>query len=168
MGNAFSPPGRSSYEEGGLSGLFSQMTHEQLVNWVLCAGVWSARVPEEESTPWLEESQGVFHGALESLLNRDHPDAARRDGVMSADSSRTLGGSEITTYDSLDTSLGQARDNLYLGGKTFAAYVALEKIFLRLGKQARAGGVRHARGFFRPPPPANCRGARRFLVLLAE
>lgn len=32
-----------------------------------------------------------------------------------------------------------ARDNLYLGGKTFAAYVLLEKVFERAGKQAREG-----------------------------
>lgn len=107
VGNAFSPPGKSSYEEGGLSGLFSQMTHEQLVNWVLCAGVWLARAPEEETQPWLDQSIGTFHSTLTSLVNRDHPDPLMRDGIMSADSSRTLGGSEITTYDSLDTSLGQ-------------------------------------------------------------
>lgn len=105
--NAFSPAGRSAYEEGGLSGLFSQMTHEQLVNWVLCAGVWLTGAPADESAPWLEQSIGIFRGALTSLVNRDHPDPAMRDGIMSADSSRTLGGSEITTYDSLDTSLGQ-------------------------------------------------------------
>lgn len=96
-----------------------------------------ARVPDDESQAWLQQSLGVFHSALTSLVNRDHPDPAVRDGIMSADSSRTLGGSEITTYDSLDTSLGQARDNLYLGGKTWAAYVLLEKVLTKGGKQAR-------------------------------
>jgi len=41
-----------------------------------------------------------------------------------------MGGAEITTYDSLDVSLGQARNNLYLAGKCWASYVALEKIFM--------------------------------------
>lgn len=40
-----------------------------------------------------------------------------------------MGGAEITTYDSLDVSLGQARNNIYLAGKTWASYVALEKLF---------------------------------------
>ena len=48
---------------------------------------------------------------------------------MSYESSRTKGGGEITTYDSLDHSLGQARDNIYLGGKCWASYIVLEYIF---------------------------------------
>ena len=47
---------------------------------------------------------------------------------MQRDSSRCMGGAEITTYDSLDVSLGQARNNLYLAVKTWAAYLALEKL----------------------------------------
>jgi hypothetical protein len=48
-------------------------------------------------------------------------------------------GAEITTYDSLDVSLGQARNNLYLAVKTLAAWVLLEKAFerLKLGAPAR-------------------------------
>ena len=52
---------------------------------------------------------------------------------MSYESSRTKGGGEITTYDSLDHSLGQARDNIYLGGKCWASYLALEYTFNSLG-----------------------------------
>jgi hypothetical protein len=40
-----------------------------------------------------------------------------------------MGGTEITTYDSLDVSLGQARNNLYLAVKTWAAYLGIESIF---------------------------------------
>ena len=75
---------------------------------------------------------------LQSLLNRDHPDPDRRDGLMGFDSSRTDGGGEITTYDSLDHSLGQARNNVYLGGKCWAAYLALEKIFTGVDETAAA------------------------------
>ncbi len=61
---------------------------------------------------------------------------------MSLDSSRTQGGAEITTYDSLDVSLGQARNNIYLAGKTWACYVALEKLFQEAGRgeEARLAG----------------------------
>ena len=55
------------------------------------------------------------------------------DGILDVDSDRCGGGAEITTYDSLDISLGQARNNLYLGVKTWAAYVCLEALFTRLG-----------------------------------
>lgn len=51
---------------------------------------------------------------------------------MKLDSSRAMGGSEITTYDSLDTSLGQARSSLYLAVKSWAAYICLEKILTSL------------------------------------
>jgi hypothetical protein len=51
---------------------------------------------------------------------------------MDVDSDRCSGGSEITTYDSLDISLGQARNNLYLAVKAWAAFVCLEALFLRI------------------------------------
>jgi len=45
---------------------------------------------------------------------------------MSFDSTRCGCESEITTYDSLDPSLGQARNNTYMGVKCWAAYLAIE------------------------------------------
>jgi hypothetical protein len=68
---------------------------------------------------------------------------------MSFESSRTEGGGEITTYDSLDHSLGQARGNVYLAGKCWASYLALEQLFGQLDEaeaaaNARAGAVRCA------------------------
>jgi hypothetical protein len=66
------------------------------------------------------------------MLNRDHPDPSKRNGVIGLDSSRCQGGSEITTYDSLDASLGQARNNLYLAVKSWAAYLLLNGAFERL------------------------------------
>src|SRR5690606_19058808 len=71
---------------------------------------------------------------FESMVHRDHPDPARRTGLMGLDSARVAGGSETTTYDSLDPSLAQARGNLYVGGKLWAAYVVLEKIFAQGGR----------------------------------
>ncbi len=135
VANAFTPSGHSCYERGGLAGCFSYMTQEQLCNWVLCAGVY---IESQGDKAWLAAQAGTLADCLESLVLRDHPDPAQRDGVMNADSSRCLGGAEITTYDSLDTSLGQSRANTYLAGKCWAAYLILERLFGRLGDAARA------------------------------
>ena len=57
---------------------------------------------------------------------------------MKLDSCKTDGGSEITTYDSLDVSLGQSRGNTYLAVKTWATYLAFEKVFENHDRQALA------------------------------
>ncbi|SET09153.1 glycoside hydrolase family 52 protein [Paenibacillus sp. NFR01] len=135
VANAVSRPGYSSYELYGIDGCFSHMTHEQLVNWVLCAATY---VEQTGDRTWLERNLKVLGDCLDSMLNRDHPDPALRNGIMGLDSSRTMGGAEITTYDSLDVSLGQARNNIYLAGKCWAAYVAMEKLFRVYGKEELA------------------------------
>jgi xylan 1,4-beta-xylosidase len=111
------------------------MSHEELVNWVMCA---LAYVHKTKDKGWLKKTVPVFKKVLTSLVQRDHPDPAQRDGVMSLDSSRCAGGSEITTYDSLDVSLGQARNNLYLAVKCWGCYVGLEDMFRRLGDAKNA------------------------------
>ena len=131
VANAVSRPGFSAYELFGLSGCFSHMTQEQLVNWVCCASVYVTQTEDEQ---WLDRRLEVFVDCLQSMVNRDHPDPEQRNGVMGLDSSRTLEGAEITTYDSLDVSLGQARHNVYLAVKTWAAYVALQRMFSDRGR----------------------------------
>lgn len=126
VANAVSVQGYSSYEQPSLTGCFSYMTHEQLTNWVLCAAVYAHQSGDSE---WLEGKLPLLEQCLASMANRDHPDPDLRNGIMGLDSSRCAGGSEITTYDSLDASLGQARNNIYLAGKCWAAYVVLEQIF---------------------------------------
>jgi xylan 1,4-beta-xylosidase len=142
VANAVSRPGYSSYELYGIDGCFSHMTHEQLVNWVLTAATYAEHTGDRT---WMDSNIGILERCLDSMVNRDHPDPALRNGIMGLDSSRTMGGAEITTYDSLDVSLGQARNNIYLAGKCWAAYLAMEKIFRsfdradlaeRAGKQA--------------------------------
>ncbi|MCE9588260.1 MAG: glycoside hydrolase family 52 protein [Verrucomicrobia bacterium] len=133
--NHFSPPQRSVYEKSGLHGCFSHMSHEELVNWLVCALVY---VKQSGDTAWRKKNLPTFQKILTSLLNRDHPDPAQRDGVMSLDSSRCAGGSEITTYDSLDVSLGQARNNLYLAVKCWGSYVGLADLFSAIGDKKRA------------------------------
>ncbi|GAB2723461.1 glycoside hydrolase family 52 protein [Paenibacillus thermoaerophilus] len=135
VANTWSRPGYSAYELYGLDGCFSHMTHEQLVNWVLCAAVYAEQSGDRE---WLEARLPLLERCLESMMNRDHPDPAQRNGVMGLDSTRTMGGAEITTYDSLDVSLGQARNNIYLAGKCWAAYVAMERIFAESGREEAA------------------------------
>ncbi len=136
IGNCVSRPGYSSYEQFGLSGCFSHMTHEQLVNWVCCA-VSYVRTTGDKA--WMKANLRVFRACLSSLIRRDHPDPGKRDGVMSADSSRCMGGAEITTYDSLDASLGQARNNLYLAVKTWAAYLGLRSVLAENNEPRLAG-----------------------------
>jgi hypothetical protein len=144
--NQFSPAEFASYERFNLGDCFSHMTHEQLTNWVLCATLY---VNHAQDDHWLERRRGLFRECLQSLLNRDGRTPEEYDGVMDMDSSRCGIGQEITTYDSLDISLGQARNNLYLAGKTWASYVCLQHIFRKLGwadeaAQANAGAARTA------------------------
>jgi hypothetical protein len=137
--NHFTDPGLSSYELAGLTGCFSHMTHEQLVNWILCSAVYAKGSGDEA---WLKRKLPVFKRCLASMLNRDHPEAAKRNGLMSLDSSRTRHGAEITTYDSLDASLGQSRNNVYLAVKGWASYVAMERIFRSHGLSKQAATCR--------------------------
>ncbi|WP_338786869.1 glycoside hydrolase family 52 protein [Metabacillus sp. FJAT-53654] len=140
VANTISRPHYSSYELYGLDGCFSHMTHEQLVNWVLCAAVY---VEQTNDIKWLQDNIDIFIRCFESMLNRDHPNPEERNGIMALDSTRVMGGAEITTYDSLDVSLGQARNNIYMAGKCWASYVALEKLFAGNGLEvlARQSGV---------------------------
>lgn len=139
VANHFSDEGRSSYEQAGLKGVFSYMSCEELVNWVLCAGVY---VSHTGDIGWLKKSGQVFADCLTSLVNRDNPDPQLRNGVMSLDSSRCQGGAEISTYDSLDKSLGQARNNAYMAVKTWAAYLLLEEHLRTLGEDLMAETAR--------------------------
>ncbi len=126
----FTPPGRSSYECDNQEGCFSHMTMEQLLNWVLCACTYSAHTGDRT---WLRANRKILLACADSLRRRDHPDPAQRDGLLKQDSARVGQGAEITTYDSLDVSLGQARNNLYLSVKALGAWVLLERTFASLG-----------------------------------
>ena len=53
---------------------FSYMTCEQLTNWVLCAGVYWV---ETRDDTFIAKHKETLLACLQSLLNRDHPDAAR-------------------------------------------------------------------------------------------
>ena len=130
IANTFSKPGYSAYEKSGIGGCFSYMTCEQLVNWILCATVYISYTNDFEFS---ENYTKILEECFESLKNRDNPEPSKRNGLMSLESSRTAGGEEITTYDALDSSIGQARNSAYLGVKIWAAYLALHQFFENKG-----------------------------------
>jgi hypothetical protein len=126
--NNFSPQGRSSYELANLTGCFSYMTQEQLCNWILTAGCYVAKTRDIE---WLKHNKSVVEACLASMINRSGDV-----GFAQFDSTRCAGGQEITTYDSLDHSLAQTRNNVYIAVKSWASYWALALLFRELGSSA--------------------------------
>ncbi|MEI6132850.1 MAG: glycoside hydrolase family 52 protein [Bacillota bacterium] len=127
----YSPHGYSAYEISNQDGCFSYMTQEQLCNWILIAGLY---VEKTKDIDWLQKNQDLLKDSITSLLNRDASDDVHLDGIMDLDSSRCGVSSEITTYDSLDHSLGQATRNLYVGTKCWASYITLSHLFKQLSE----------------------------------
>lgn len=124
--NNFSAPGTSSYELANLTGTFSFMTQEQLCNWILTAGCYVAKTRD---TCWLKQQQPIIDACLKSMIVR-----GGETGFAQHDSAKCGGGQEITTYDSLDHSLAQTRNNVYMAVKCWAAYRALGLMFRDLGE----------------------------------
>jgi len=123
--NNFAPKGRSSYELANLTSTFSYMTVEQLCNWTLTAACYMAKTRD---TAWLKKNKKVVQECLTSMINRGGDV-----GFAQFDSTKTAGGQEITTYDSLDHSLAQTRNNVYMAVKSWASYRALALMFRDLG-----------------------------------
>ncbi|HVX86089.1 MAG TPA: glycoside hydrolase family 52 protein [Phycisphaerae bacterium] len=123
--NQFSPLGRSAYEQANLTGCFSYMTQEELCNWILMAASYVAKTGDQG---WAANNAETLRSALASMKARAPI------GVMEFDSALCKSGSEITTYDSLDASLGQARQNLYLAVKCWAAYEGICLVFEMLDR----------------------------------
>lgn len=130
--HVFTPSGTSSYEIAGENGCFSYMTQEELCNWILAAAIYTCRTGDRK---WLYLQEDAVVKCLRSMQKRS---GAIQGGIMGIDSSRCEGGSEITTYDSLDVSLGQARGNTYMAVKCFAAYLALSSMLRWLDKREEA------------------------------
>jgi hypothetical protein len=123
--DCFTPKGRSAYEMPGLTDCFSYMSYEETLNWSISACLYASLAKDEA---WAKGRRSTLSACLASIRARD----ANGDGVMDRDSDRCAGGAEITTYDSLDISLGQARNNLYLAVKAWSALVCLEALFRRI------------------------------------
>jgi hypothetical protein len=138
VANQFTPPGTSAYERPNLDGCYSYMAQEQLCNWCLCAALFGLKTRlGDGNVLWLASRRTTLVACLESLIRRDGRDEMR-DGVMSLDTARCGAGQEVTTYDSLDLSLSQARGSLYLAVKTWSTYLALSRCFDVLGLEDRA------------------------------
>jgi hypothetical protein len=123
--NCFTPRGRSAYELPGLTDCFSFMSYEETLNWTISACLYTNLT---ENWSWARDKRKRLSSCLRSIIARD----ANGDGIMNRDSDRCEGGAEITTYDSLDISLGQARNNLYLAVKAWAAFVCLDALFRKI------------------------------------
>ncbi len=123
--NNFSPQGRSSYELANHTGCFSYMTQEQLCNWVLLAACYVAKTRD---SAWLTKNREIIQACQRSMVAR-----GGEAGFAQYDTARTEGGQEVTTYDSLDHSLAQARNNVYIAVKCWATYRALGLMFRDLG-----------------------------------
>lgn len=126
--NNFAPLTRSSYELANLTGCFSYMTQEQLCNWILTAGCYVAKTRD---AGWLKTSRAVVEATLASMIHR-----GGEVGFAQYDSTKCAGGQEITTYDSLDHSLAQTRNNVYMAVKCWASYRTLALLFRDLGDAA--------------------------------
>lgn len=131
VADCFTPRCTSTYELSGLVDCFSFMSYEETLNWTLSACLYIHNTGDGK---WAEGRMDILEACLASLRARDK----NNDGIMDVDSSRCEGGAEITTYDSLDISLGQARNNLYLAVKAWGTLVCLETLFRKYGKDARA------------------------------
>ena len=138
--NNFSPRGQSSYELPDLNAVcFSYMTAEQLCNWVLLAATYVAKTGDVN---WARQNSYILLGCFESLCNRGGGSA-----IPEYDSTRCGTGAEITTYDSLDHSLAQTRNSLYMAVKFWASFVGLSMVFERLGEpwqESQSQAVRKA------------------------
>lgn len=146
VANQFSPTGHSSYELPELDGCFSYMTQEQLCNWILMAATYVASTGDRA---WAVRHAATIGACQDSMCARDHDDASQRNGVMSFETDRCGKGQEITTYDSIDPSLGQARASLYLAVKCWASYlglrVLLDDVAAERVREAVEGARRAAR-----------------------
>ena len=125
--NNFAPKGRSSYELANLTSTFSYMTVEQLCNWTLTAACYMAKTRD---TAWLKKNKKIIADCLTSMVHRGGDV-----GFAQFDSTKTAGGQEITTYDFLDHSLAQTRNNVYMAVKSWASYRALALMFRDLGDE---------------------------------
>jgi xylan 1,4-beta-xylosidase len=142
VNNHFTPAEHSAYECDHQSGCFSHMTMEQLLNFVICSTTYALYTKDHT---WLGRRRKTLLACMESMHRRDNPNPSERNGLMKFDSLRCgPDGAEITTYDSLDISLGQARNNLYLGVKTLGAWLLLEAAFTSLELSSEATLAAHS------------------------
>ncbi len=131
----YAPPGGSGYEHFYR---FS-MGQEELQNWIICAGLYWKKTGDQA---WLQKRAGLLAECLESMLQRDDADPAKRDGVTTFTTQPDGWKDELTTYDALDHALQSSRDSLYIAVKSWACYLTLEDMAKSLGDSAAAATAR--------------------------
>ena len=121
--------------------MYSYMGQEELQNWILCAGLYWSRSGNDA---WLTNNAALLQTCLNSMLLRDDTNAATRDGVTTFINKRSGSVPEISTYDALDPSLRSPRLNGMTTVKSWAAYVAMQAMFNRIGDTADAATCQNA------------------------
>jgi len=101
------------------------MGAEQLQNWILDAGLYWSRSADNA---WLTNNATLLQTCLNSLLLRDNPNAAARNGIT-----KYVNEPELTTFDDLDSSLQTAQFSGRIAVRNWACYLALEAMFGQLG-----------------------------------
>lgn len=145
------PGGIGFYHDMGIGTRFSSaseganyerpMTQEELQNWILCAALYWKKTAD---TAWLTRNRDTLHEAFRSMQIRDDIDPQKRDGITTYISVVGQRGGEITTYDSMDRSLRQPQNNLYISVKSFAVYSLLQDVFRALGDEQEVNEARRA------------------------
>ena len=132
LGVQVSSQGYSFYHDMGLwpnSGTGpaygANMGDEELQAWILSAGLYWSRTGDHA---WLTNNLTVLQTCLNSMLLRDHTNAAVRDGIT-----KNVNSGEITTWDSLDASLQRASFSGRLAVRNWACYLALDAMFSQVG-----------------------------------
>ena len=120
---------------------YSYMGQEELQNWILCAGLYWSHSGDDA---WLTNNAALLQSCLTSMLLRDDTNAATRDGITTYINKRGGTTPEISTYDALDASLQSPRLNGMTTVKSWAAYVAMQAMFNRVGDTADAATCQNA------------------------
>ena len=106
------------------------MGQEELQAWILSAGMYWSQTRDDA---WLTNNLSLLQTCLNSMLLRDHTNAAARDGIT-----KNVNSGEITTWDSLDASLLKPAFNGRLAVRNWASYLALNTMFGQVGDAADA------------------------------
>jgi hypothetical protein len=101
------------------------MGDEELQAWILSAGLYWSQTADHA---WLTNNASVLQACLNSMLLRDDTNAVARDGVT-----KNVNSGEITTWDSLDSSLQRPAFSGRLAVRNWASYLALNAMFSQIG-----------------------------------
>jgi hypothetical protein len=108
----------------------ANMGDEELQSWILSAGIYWSRTRDDA---WLTNNAALLQTCLNSMLLRDNTNAAVRDGIT-----KNVNAGEITTWDSLDSSLLRPSFSGRLAVRNWASYLALNAMFNQMADPADA------------------------------